>query len=316
MFLITLVLNVTTIIFTKYCACHLKSAGTKKGMVIFMKRMILADSSCDIHTIPNPAPDTIFSYAPLTIRIGEREYRDDDTLNTAEMLHTMYTYKGTTSSACPSPQDWLTQFDRADEIYALTITSALSGCYNSAMTARNMALEKDPDKKILILDTLSTGPEMILLINKLNEYLSQGLDFETIRTGICEYSKRTHLLFKLETLDNLVKNGRCSKAVAKMADMLNIHIVGRASEEGTLEVLHKCRGINRSYSSIIKEMIQSGYSNGPVYISQCMNPEGAAQLKAKIEEVFENPSVTILPSGGLCSYYAERGGLLIGYESV
>ncbi len=281
-----------------------------------MKHIIISDSSCNIHTLTNTADDSAFACVPLKIRIGEKEFTDNELLNTSEMLWEMYAYKGKSSSSCPSPEEWAEQFRRADEVFALTITSSLSGSYNSAMTARTMVLEEQPDKKICIIDTLSTGPEMMLLIEKLNEYFKKGLDFDTICDKIRIYQQHTHLIFHLESLDNLVKNGRTSKLIAKMADVLNIHIVGCASREGTLEVLHKCRGANRSYSSMLKEMIQNGYSNGKVIISHCENEAGAKLLKSKIEAAYETPDIRILPTGGLCSFYAERKGILLGYESV
>ncbi len=281
-----------------------------------MKHIIVSDSSCNIHTLTNTADDSAFACVPLKIRIGEKEFTDNELLNTSEMLLEMYAYKGKSSSSCPSPEEWAEQFRRADEVFALTITSSLSGSYNSAMTARTMVLEEQPDKKICIIDTLSTGPEMMLLIEKLNEYFKEGLDFDTICDKIHIYQQHTHLIFHLESLDNLVKNGRTSKLIAKMADVLNIHIVGCASREGTLEVLHKCRGANRSYSSMLKEMIQNGYSNGKVIISHCENEAGAKLLKSKIEAAYETPDIRILPTGGLCSFYAERKGILLGYESV
>jgi DegV family protein with EDD domain len=281
-----------------------------------MKHIIVSDSSCNIHTLTNTADDSAFACVPLKIRIGEKEFTDNELLNTSEMLWEMYAYKGKSSSSCPSPEEWAEQFRRADEVFALTITSSLSGSYNSAMTARTMVLEEQPDKKICIIDTLSTGPEMMLLIEKLNEYFKKGLDFDTICDKIRIYQQHTHLIFHLESLDNLVKNGRTSKLIAKMADVLNIHIVGCASREGTLEVLHKCRGANRSYSSMLKEMIQNGYSNGKVIISHCENEAGAKLLKSKIEAAYETPDIRILPTGGLCSFYAERKGILLGYESV
>lgn len=281
-----------------------------------MKHIIVSDSSCNIHTLTNTAEDSAFACVPLKIRIGEKEFTDNESLNTSEMLQEMYAYKGKSSSSCPSPEEWAEQFRRADEVFALTITSSLSGSYNSAMTARTMVLEEQPDKKICIIDTLSTGPEMLLLIEKLNEYFKEGFDFDTICDKIRIYQQHTHLLFHLESLDNLVKNGRTSKLIAKMADVLNIHIVGCASREGTLEVLHKCRGANRSYSSMLKEMIQNGYSNGKVIISHCENEAGAKLLKSQIEAVYETPDIRILPTGGLCSFYAERKGILLGYESV
>ena len=278
-----------------------------------MKHIIVSDSSCNIHTLTNTADDSAFACVPLKIRIGEKEFTDNALLNTSEMLWEMYAYKGKSSSSCPSPEEWAEQFKRADEVFALTITSSLSGSYNSAMTARTMVLEEQPDKKICIIDTLSTGPEMMLLIEKLNEYFKEGLDFDTICDKIHIYQQHTHLIFHLESLE---KNGRTSKLIAKMADVLNIHIVGCASREGTLEVLHKCRGANRSYSSMLKEMIQNGYSNGKVIISHCENEAGAKLLKSKIEAAYETPDIRILPTGGLCSFYAERKGILLGYESV
>ena len=281
-----------------------------------MKHIIVSDSSCDIHTFENLADNTAFSYAPLKIRIGEQEYVDNSDLDPGKMLEAMYAYQGATSSACPSPDEWATQFRLADEVFAFTITSKLSGSYNSAVTASDIVLETSPDKKICLIDTLSTGPEMVLLIQKLNSFLKEGLDFDSICTKIRAYQQKTRLLFNLESLDNLVKNGRISKVAAKVANVLNIRVVGRASDEGSLELLHKCHGTRRSYACILKEMIQNGYSNGRVIISHCQNELGALALKEKIMEAFENPDITIQSTGGLCSYYAERHGILVGYEVV
>lgn len=281
-----------------------------------MKHIIVSDSSCDIHTLENLADHTAFSYAPLKIRIGEQEYVDNSNLDPDKMLEAMYAYQGATSSACPSPDEWAAQFRLADEVFALTITSKLSGSYNSAVSASDIVLEESPDKKICLIDTLSTGPEMVLLIQKVNSFLKEGLDFDSICTKIRAYQQKTRLLFNLESLDNLVKNGRISKVAAKVADVLNIRIVGRASDEGTLELLHKCHGTRRSYACILKEMIQNGYSNGRVIISHCQNELGALALKEKIMEAFENPDITIQTTGGLCSYYAERHGILVGYEVI
>lgn len=281
-----------------------------------MKRLIVSDSSCNLYSMGDLADDCGFSYVPLTIHVGDKEFVDTDSLNPIHMIDEMYAYKGKTSSACPSPDDWIQEFNKADEIFALTITSGLSGCYNSAMLARDIVLAESPEKRIFVMDSLSTGPEMVLIMEKLNELFEQNLDFKDICQQITAYSQQTHLLFKLENMENLVKNGRVSRLVATVADVLNIHVVGRASAQGTLELLHKCRGASRSYCSILKEMILNGYSNGKVIISHCDNASGAEMLKNKIMEAFENPDITIHATGGLCSYYAERHGLLVGYESV
>ena len=103
-----------------------------------------------------------------------------------------------------------------------------------------------PDRKVFILDSLSTGPELELLIEKYRELIDSGLTFDEIKATILEYSKQTHLLFSLESLSNFAKNGRVSPTLAKAANLFGIRIVGRASDEGELEPMHKCRGEKRA----------------------------------------------------------------------
>ena len=123
-------------------------------------------------------------------------------------------------------------------------------------------MEEHPDARVCVLDTLSVGPESHLIIDKLRELILQGLPFEEIEAQIREYMKKTHLLFSLESLENLARNGRTSPAVAKLVGVLGIRIVGKASDEGTLQPLHKCRGEKRALATIVDEMKKHGYCGG------------------------------------------------------
>ena len=120
---------------------------------------IITDSSCDL--LPSASPDgrIRLTSVPFTIRIGERDFVDDEHLDTLEMLSAMEHERSASHTSCPTPDAWLAQFEQADCAIAITISSQLSGSMNSALAARDMALEKDPDKKIVILDSFSTGPE-------------------------------------------------------------------------------------------------------------------------------------------------------------
>ena len=120
-----------------------------------MAWMIVSDSSCEIRELENPAPGVQFALVPFKIRVGEREYVDLATLNTQQMLQAMTDYNGASTTACPSPEEWAEYFLQADNVFALTISSNLSGSYNAAMAAREMVLEEHPEKKIFVLDTLS-----------------------------------------------------------------------------------------------------------------------------------------------------------------
>ena len=120
-----------------------------------MAWMIVSDSSCEIRELAHPAPGVQFALVPFKIRVGEREYVDLATLNTQQMLQAMTDYNGASTTACPSPEEWAEYFLQADNVFALTISSNLSGSYNAAMAAREMVLEEHPEKKIFVLDTLS-----------------------------------------------------------------------------------------------------------------------------------------------------------------
>ena len=271
---------------------------------------IVSDSSCDIFALDG----TDFSSVPLTIVAGDREFADVESADISEMVTYLKNYKGKSGSSCPSTDAWVQAFSDADEIFALTITSGLSGSYNSACVARDMCLEKKPHKKIYVIDSLSAGPELTLILMKLKEYNKMGLSFDEIKEKIEEYKKNTGLMFMLQSLKNLANNGRTSHTVAKIADLLGICLVGKASDEGTLEPLGKTRGTKKAISNLFNLMLENGYSGKNVIISHCFNKAGAEELKNKICKLFINAKVIIQSTGILCSFYAEEGGILVGYE--
>ena len=92
--------------------------------------------------------------------------------------------------------------------------------------------------------------------------------------------------------------------------------MGVASDEGTLELLHKPRGAQRARESILAVMREKGYQGGRVRIAHCLNESGANALAAAIRSEFPSAAIEILKTTALCSFYAEEGGLMIGYEDV
>ena len=165
------------------------------------------------------------------------------------------------------------------------------------------------------MDSLSTGPESALIIEKLSELIMAGNDFDTIVAQIKEYQKRTHLIFALESLHNLANNGRVSPLVAKVAGVLDIRVIGKASEEGTLEMTNKVRGSYKTLMTIMENMKNTGYEGGKIRIHHCEKPDIAKVLKHEIKKLYPEADVKIRTTRALCSFYAERGGVLVGYES-
>ena len=275
-----------------------------------LKRKIVADSSCDM-TLFSEAD---FAAAPLKIITSEKEYVDDAALDLAGMVSYLKEYSGRSSTSCPNIQDWLDAFGDADEVFCVTITSNLSGAYNAAVTAKEAYEAANPGKKVCVLDSLSTGPEMVLIIEKLAEMFKANLAYEEICQKIQHYMKHTGLLFMLESMTNLANNGRVSPVVAKVAGLLGIRVVGKASDVGTLEQLNKCRGESRALDAIVNHLKELGFAGGKIRIGHCFNLKAAADLKNRILSQFEKAKITIYECRGLCSFYAEKGGLLVGFE--
>ena len=180
--------------------------------------------------------------------------------------------------------------------------------------AAEMYMEENPGRKVCVLDSLSAGPELQLTVELLRDAILAGEAFEEIEAKARMYMLKTHLLFSLQSLANLARNGRVSPAVAKIASVLGICIVGKASDVGTLEPLHKCRGEKSALRTLYKTMKELGFAGGKVRISHCLNEKGAQMVVDMIREEFPAADVIVDCAKGLVCYYAENGGMLIGFE--
>ena len=275
-----------------------------------MKRKIVADSSCDIWELNG----VDFAVAPMTISTDNKHYVDNQELDVRLMSEDLAKYKGVSHTACPSVGSWLDCYEGFDEIFVITLTGAMSGTYNSAMTAKGIYEEENENVKVHVFDSLSTGPEMRLLIEKLKEMIEEDLPFEEIVEKGQDYLNHSRLFFALKSLHNFAMNGRVSKTVASAIGVLNISIFATASEEGTIQQISKCRGEKKVVKSMIEHLENAGYHGGKVRISHADNLKLAHSVRDKILELYPHADIIVYPMGGLCTYYAEKGGLLVGCE--
>lgn len=277
-----------------------------------MTYRIVSDSSCDVHSLAGIA----FSSVPLRIVTEQKSYVDDEAMDAEAMVEELLRYKGKSSTACPNVTDWMDAFGEADAVFALTITSALSGSHNAAMCAKADYEAAHPDRRVHVIDTLSTGPEIVLLMEKLRELVNVGLGFEEIISAITDYQKKTKLLFLLSSIRNLARNGRVSRIGAEAVGLLGIRIYGQASSEGKLDILGKCRGEQTALARLASQMERLGWRGGPVRIAHCLSAAGAQALKMLLLERQPGTEVQVYPTGGLCSFYAEKGGIMVGFETA
>lgn len=276
------------------------------------KIKIIADSSCDLFALEQ----VDFSATPMKIITAEKEFVDDPALDVEAMVDHFDTYKGKSKSSCPNTNDWLDAFGEAEEIFCVTITSGLSGSYNSACAAKNIYEAENEDRRVFVVDSLSAGAEVTMIVKKLEEFVLEGKTFEEISRAIMEYKSKTGLLFMLKSLKTFANNGRVSPLVAKLVGFAGVCIVGKASDEGTLEPLHKCRGEGKSLETLVRCLETEGFVGGRISIGHCRNENAVQKLKELVLAKFPMAHVELHKLNGLCSFYAEKGGILVGFEKA
>ena len=274
-----------------------------------MSYKVVSDSSCNILTGENPC----FASVPMKI-IAQREYVDAPGLDVAQMVEDLKNHKGKSGSSCPNVGEWLDAFGDADVVFGTTISDALSGSYSAARHAAEAYMEEHPERKVYILDSMATGPEQAMLNDRLLQLLESGLEPEAVWEQIRDYQNHTYTLFCLESLNNLARNGRINPAVAKLAGVLGIRVCGEA-KNGEVTPVHKARGPKKATQALADMIRERGFRDGGVLrVAHCFAQEQALALRDAVLAQFPNARFVLEPTTALCSYYAELGGLIIGFE--
>lgn len=275
---------------------------------------IVSDSSCDLCMNDFPESGVHFETVPLRLLVGEREFIDNDELETPELLAAMAAEKAASSTACPSPAAFARAFEKGEKTVCFTISANLSGTYNAAVMARDMVLEEHPEKQICVIDSKATAGAMVLLIRRAKELMEAGGEFEEICAHLRLYQAALRTCFTLENFDNLIKNGRMRPLVGTLLHSLGIHVVAEATPQGTIHVTGKARGEVKTFQVITALMKESKDCAGAeVVICHCENISGAMKLKDQILKALPVKSVEILPCRGLTTFYVMEKGLIIGY---
>lgn len=274
---------------------------------------IVLDSSCDL--VPqDDFKNASIKIAPLTIRVGDKEFVDDENIDVVQMMDAMNKEKSASSTACPSPDAFYEHFKSADNIICICITSNLSGTYNSALVAERMIKEEYPDKNIFVLNSYNTAGGMVLMAQYADQLIGEGLAFEEIVTKLEVYAKETRLIFTLEKFDNLIKTGRMKPLVGKVVAALGIHLIAQASDIGTVELMFKVRGDDKTLEKMVDYMNeQKDMTDKPVVINHCNNLKAVEKLKELIREKCKTDKITVKNCKGLTAFYAMDKGILIGY---
>lgn len=274
-----------------------------------MKYMIVSDSSSNVLAMNTP----LYTTVPLKI-VAEKEYVDNAELDLDAMMEDLRNHKGKSGSSCPNVGEWLEAFGDALEIFCVTISKNLSGSYSAARQAAETYMEEHPGRKVFVFDSLSVGPEMAMITDKIRECEAAGDDFESVVKKVLDYHNHNHTVFCLESMLNLARNGRVSMAAAKLAGMLGIRVAGIA-QGGQVTPVHKPRGAKKATQTLVEMIRERGFRDGNLLrVAHCYAEEAAEALKEAVKAEFPNVRFLLEKNTALCSFYAEAGGLIIGFE--
>lgn len=277
-----------------------------------MAYKIIGDSCTDI--TEGMKQEGFVSLVPLTLNIEGEEIIDDETFDQKQFIEKMKKSPECPKSACPSPKRYMQEFEGQEECYVVTISSRLSGSYNSAVLAKSMYLEEHPEAKIEIVDSRSASCGQMLLAVKLKELKEKGLKFAEVQKKIAEFRDNMQTKFVLESLDNLRKNGRLGRVTFAICNVLNIRPV-MAAEEGEIIKIDQTRGHNKALMRMIEHIEKDArdVANKILGISHCNNRERAEMVKQEILKRLPFKDCIIVNTAGVATLYANEGGIIVSY---
>lgn len=275
---------------------------------------IISDSSCDLNK--DEIKNMNVSYVPFKITIDGKEYVDDNNFNLSEFLNHMKNSPNPIKTSCPAPFEYMQEIEKNKDkdIYLVTISSKLSGSFNAAQVAAEEAREKYPGIKIGLVDSKSASAGQTRTVLKLLDYLKEDSTFEETMDKIKEFIDSQITMFVLESLQNLIKNGRIKKSAGLIANVLNIRPIMK-SNDGEIELYEMNRGMKKSLERLAlavgKE--KKDNSNNIICISHVDAKERADNLAQRFRELYKPKDIIVRQTNGLSAGYADIGGIVVAF---
>lgn len=180
--------------------------------------------------------------------------------------------------------------EQGKDILHLTLSSGISGVYNSACIARDMLMEEFPDRKIYIADSLAASSGYGLLMDALADKRDNGMDIDTLYQWTQDNLLLLNHWFFSTDLTFYIRGGRISKASGTIGNLLNICPLLNVNNEGKLIVREKVRTKRKVIKEIVAKMEETARDgldyDGKCYISQSACYEDARAVADLIESKF------------------------------
>lgn len=278
-----------------------------------MNYKIVADSSCELNKDIKSAHN--IELVPLVLRLEDNIYTDDSSLNLKEYLKDMANCKSAPKSSFPSPDDFKKKYDGSESVFVVTMSSQVSGTYNSATLARDIYKEESEEKFIHIFDSHSASVGETITCLKIAELAKVCMNESEVVEKVNQYIRNLKTFFLLENFDHLVKSGRLNPLLAKIDTMLAIKPIMGADENGNIKLFDKARGYKKAFSRLIEIIGEQGsdLENRVLGIAHCNCFQRALELKEEVLRKYKFKDIFIVEMSGLTSTYADEGGLVIAF---
>ena len=256
----------------------------------------------------------LYKSAPLSMEVNGVRVTDDDTFDQARFLKLVADSPDCPKSSCPSPEEYMSLYRcGAERVYVVTLSSELSGSYNSAEVGRKLFAEEDSEKKIYVFNSRSASVGETLIALKIRECEEQGMDFEQVTSHVESYIESQNTYFVLENLDTLRKNGRLTGIRSLVASALNIKPVMGSTPKGTICQLGQARGMKRALDKMADYIAQNAEmpEKKILAIAHCNCPERAEEVRRLLLDKINVRSSFVVNTAGISTMYANDGGIIV-----
>lgn len=273
---------------------------------------IVADSCCDL--TEDMKKEMKIDLAPLVLQLKDKAFIDDETLDVKQYINEMAQCEVSPKTSCPSPEDYMKKYEGTDSVFVVTLSSHLSGSYNSAVLAKNLFLDEVENKFIHVFDSMSASVGETLVARKIYDLSKLNISDLEIVDEVSNYIKEMKTFFLLESLEHLAKAGRLNPIIAKVASVLSIKPI-MCGDEGNIKLLEKVRGYKKAFMRLVDTIGEVGkdFESKVLGIAHCNCLDRAILFKEEVMKRYNFKEIIIVETGGLSSTYADDGGIVIAF---
>lgn len=278
-----------------------------------MSFKIIVDSCCDLS--PEVLSTGVYQSIPLTIHVGDSEFRDDETLRTEVLVDAMAMCQEASHTACPAPAEYLAAYEAAEgDVYVVTLSALLSGSHNSAWQAAQIFREEHPDRNIHVFNSCSASAGETHIALALSKLASSGMPFGEVVAEMDRRIAQMNTLFVLENLDVLRKAGRLTRVQSLVTGALRVKLVMGSTPQGEIMRHGQALSIKQALNKLCAIMAADQRHRGRLLcISHCLCRERAEYLRALAFKTCDFADVRIEEVRGISSFYANSGGIVAAY---